>query len=122
MAARGIVLFGHGARDPEWAGPMKRVAARIAARSPETPVGVAFMEFLTPTLNEAVDALAASGVERITVVPVFLAQGGHLKRDVPLLVAEAAARHPALSVTQVLAAGESDGVAEALADYALGVA
>ncbi|MCZ4304362.1 CbiX/SirB N-terminal domain-containing protein [Zoogloeaceae bacterium G21618-S1] len=122
MAAKGIVLFGHGARDPEWAGPMKRVAARIAARSPDTPVGVAFMEFLTPTLNEAVDALAAAGVEHITVVPVFLAQGGHLKRDVPLLVAEAAARHPALAITQVLAAGESDGVVEALADYALGVA
>ncbi|MEZ5626238.1 MAG: CbiX/SirB N-terminal domain-containing protein [Rhodocyclaceae bacterium] len=122
MAGKGIVLFGHGARDPEWAGPMNRVAARIAARAPDTPVRVAFMEFMRPTLDEAVDALVAEGADQVTVVPVFLAQGGHLKRDVPVLVESAAARHPGVSVVQVLAAGEADGVVEALAKYALGVA
>lgn len=120
MAGKGIVLFGHGARDPEWAGPMKRVAARIGARAPHTPVRVAFMEFLSPTLDEAVDALVAEGCAELTVVPVFLAQGGHLKRDVPQLVAAAGARHPQARLRLVTAAGEADGVIEAIADYALG--
>ncbi|MBT0960925.1 sirohydrochlorin chelatase [Denitromonas iodatirespirans] len=122
MAGNGIVLFGHGARDPEWAGPMKRVAARIAERSPQTPVQVAFMEFLSPTLDEAVDTLVAAGCTELTVVPVFLAQGGHLKRDVPLLVETAAERHPQARLRLVTAAGEADGVVEAIADYALGLA
>lgn len=116
---RGIVLFGHGARDPEWAGPMRRMAARIEAQAPTVPVRLAFMEFMTPTLDEAVDQLAVAGVRQIRVVPVFLAQGGHLKRDVPLAVEQAARRHPALGIELVMAAGESAGVVDAIAAYAL---
>ncbi len=115
----GIVLFGHGARDPQWAGPMQRTAARIGEQAPAVPVMLAFMEFMTPTLDEAVDRLVAQGVTDIRVVPVFLAQGGHLKRDVPLAVEQAAQRHPSVSVSLSTAAGEAAGVIEAIAAYAL---
>jgi sirohydrochlorin cobaltochelatase len=115
----GIVLFGHGARDPEWAGPMRRMAARIEAQAPAVPVRLAFMEFMTPTLDEAVDQLVAVGARRIRVVPVFLAQGGHLKRDVPLAVEQVARRHRAVGIEMVMAAGEAVGVIEAIAAYAL---
>jgi len=115
----GIVLFGHGARDPEWAGPMKRMAARIEATAPGTPVALAFMEFMTPTLDEAVDQLVGAGVNRIRIVPVFLAQGGHLKKDVPIAVAQAGERHPAVDMTLATAAGEADAVVDAIAAYAL---
>lgn len=115
----GIVLFGHGARDPEWAGPMKRMAARIEATAPGVPVALAFMEFMTPTLDEAVDALVEQGVARIRIVPVFLAQGGHLKRDVPLAVERAGIRHPDVQMALATAAGEADAVVDAIAAYAL---
>nr|WP_228720693.1 CbiX/SirB N-terminal domain-containing protein [Nitrogeniibacter mangrovi] len=115
----GIILFGHGARDPEWAGPMQRIAARIAALDPACPVSLAFMEFMRPTLDEAVDDLVARGVRSIRIVPVFLAQGGHLKRDVPLAVGRAAERHPAVGLSLATAAGEAEGVVEAIARYAI---
>jgi len=118
-ADQGIVLFGHGARDPEWAGPMRRMAARIEAQAPAVPVRLAFMEFMSPTLDEAVDQLVAAGVGRIRVVPVFLAQGGHLKRDVPLAVAAAARRHETVTIELVMAAGETPAVVDAVAAYAL---
>jgi len=119
IPVQGIVLFGHGARDPEWAGPMRRMAASIEAQAPGIPVRLAFMEFMHPGLDEAVDQLVAVGAGRIRVVPVFLAQGGHLKRDVPLAVAQAATRHPAVEIRLVTAAGEADSVVEAIASYAL---
>lgn len=115
----GIILFGHGARDPEWAGPMKRMAARIEAQAPQTPVALAFMEFMSPGLDEAVDALVGEGVARIRIVPVFLAQGGHLKRDVPVAVEQAATRHPQVVMRLMTAAGEADAVVDAIAGYAL---
>lgn len=115
----GIVLFGHGARDPEWAGPMKRMAARIEETAPGTPVALAFMEFMSPTLDEAVDRLVRDGAGQLRIVPVFLAQGGHLKRDVPLLVEQARARHPGVVMTLVTAAGEAEPVVNAIAEYAL---
>jgi sirohydrochlorin cobaltochelatase len=100
---------------------MQRSAARIAERAPEVAVELAFLEFLTPDLNGAVDRLAARGVRDIVVVPVFLAQGGHLKRDVPVLVEAAAARHAELRLTLATAAGESAEVVEGIASYALRV-
>ncbi len=114
----GIILFGHGARDAAWAGPMQRVAEKLLTDAPQARVSLAFMEFMTPTLDDAVDQLVDAGVGEIVVVPVFLAQGGHLKRDVPMLVDAASARHPGVTLKLVEAAGESPQVVEAIADYA----
>lgn len=114
-----VILFGHGARDPEWAGPMQRVRARMLALRPEVPVELAFMEFISPTLAEAADRLVAGGAKSIAVVPVFLAQGGHLKRDVPALVEALRQRHPGCRVSLTVAVGEAEVVVQAVADYAL---
>jgi len=65
-------------------------------------------------------ALAAEGASRVAVVPIFLAQGGHLKRDLPVLLEEARAAHPGCEITLATAAGEADPVVAAMADNALG--
>lgn len=114
-----IVLFGHGARDPEWAGPMRRIRDAVLARPDAPKVELAFLEFMTPTLPEAIAALARDGVRRVAVVPVFLAQGGHLKRDLPLLLDAARAAHPDCEITLATAAGEAEPVVRAMADYAI---
>lgn len=116
---QGIILFGHGARDPQWAGPMERVRARLAGRRPAPPVELAFLEFLSPTLEEAADRLVAAGVEAIAVVPMFLAQSGHLKREVPAMMEALRQRHPDCRVVLAVAVGEADPVVAAMADYAL---
>lgn len=113
-----VVLFGHGARDPEWARPMQRTRGLLLESEPGLAVELAFLEFMQPTLAEAIDKLVAAGVARVTVVPVFLAQGGHLKKDVPVLVEEARVRHPQCEIRQVLAVGEVDTVVAAIAGYA----
>jgi len=75
-----IILFAHGARDPEWAAPFQRIAARLREVRPNLPVQLAFLELMQPALADAVAGMAADGITRITLVPLFLAQGGHLKR------------------------------------------
>lgn len=119
QADRAVILFGHGARDPDWARPMILVRADMLARAPGERVELAFLEFMTPTLDEIVDELAASGVRQLTVVPMFLAQGGHLKRDLPLLLQAARLRHPACELRLGTAIGEAPGVLRAMADHAL---
>lgn len=114
-----IVLFGHGARDPEWAGPMRRIRERMLAQPDVPRVELAFLEFMQPTLPEAIASLAASGAQRIAVVPVFLAQGGHLKRDLPVLLDEVRQAHPTCTITLAAAAGEAAPVVDAMASYAL---
>ncbi|HRP66855.1 MAG TPA: CbiX/SirB N-terminal domain-containing protein [Thauera sp.] len=113
-----IVLFGHGARDPEWAGPMRRIREAILARPDAPSVELAFLEFMTPTLPEAIAALATAGARKVAVVPIFLAQGGHLKRDLPVLLDTARAAHPHCEILLATAAGEAGPVVSAMADYA----
>ena len=55
-----IVLFGHGARDPEWAGPMRRIRDTVLARADAPKVELAFLEFMSPTLPEAIAAAKRS--------------------------------------------------------------
>ncbi len=73
---------------------------------------------MAPDLGTAIDALLADGVERITVVPIFLAQGGHLKRDLPRLVDEIRERHPRCQIRLAPPAGEAEEVVRAMAAHA----
>ena len=116
---RGIVLFAHGARDPEWALPFQAMRARIVERSPGTPVTIAFLERMAPPLEEAVDSLVAGGATAVTVFPIFMAQGGHLKEDLPRLVEAIRARHPSVVIALEGAAGEAPEVVEAIAGWVL---
>lgn len=110
-----IVLFGHGGRDPRWADPLRAIAARVAAARPGTPCELAFLEFLDPDLVTACRALAARDVRRITVVPVFLSGGGHVLRDLPLLIARATAELPRVAIEVRAPVGERPDVIDAIA-------
>ena len=83
MSDQAIILFAHGARDPEWAAPFGLIQQQLQAARPDVLVLVAFQEFMAPSLDAAVAQSAAQGAQRIVLVPLFMAQGGHLKRDVP---------------------------------------
>lgn len=118
-APTGLILFGHGARDPRWAAPFERLRDLVAARGPDRPVLLAFLESMTPDLDTAVDTLVAAGCRRVAVVPIFIGQGSHLRRDLPQKVDALRGRLPTIDVSVAEAAGEDDAVLAALADYCL---
>jgi len=114
-----ILLFAHGARDPSWADPFRRIAARVREARPGLRVELAFLELMKPALSEAVAGLAASGARRITLVPLFLAQGGHLREDLPRLLEGVRQRHPDLRIDVTSAIGDSSVLTDAIAGWAL---
>jgi sirohydrochlorin cobaltochelatase len=116
---RGIVLFAHGARDPRWAEPFEAVAQRVREREPALDVRLAFLELMTPSLRDAGNALALAGCERIDVVPLFLGAGGHVRNDLPVLVAELRTAHPGVRWHLQRPIGEIDSVIEAMASAAV---
>ncbi|WP_234413837.1 sirohydrochlorin chelatase [Ideonella sp. A 288] len=116
---RGLLLFAHGARDPAWALPFEAVARRCAEQQPDCPVVLAFLEFMTPGLVEAGEALAARGCRQVNVVPLFLGAGGHVRKDIPRLLAELTERHPDVAWRLQPTIGEAAAVVEAMAQVAL---
>ena len=114
-----IILFAHGARDPEWANPLRRVQAAIRQRAGQVTVELAFLEFMAPTLPECVAALVTQGVAEIVVLPMFIAQGGHLKREVPEMLALLRSTYPKVRFSLSGAIGENEIVIQAMAEAAL---
>ena len=49
-----IILFAHGARDPEWAAPFVIIRRQLQAARPDAQVELAFLELRTPWLGGAV--------------------------------------------------------------------
>ncbi|HXI36571.1 MAG TPA: CbiX/SirB N-terminal domain-containing protein [Burkholderiales bacterium] len=111
---QGLVLFAHGSSDPQWAQPFERIALSLQKKLPAVAVVLAFLEHGT-SLEEAIAALAAKGAGSIRVVPVFFGQGGHLKKDLPSLMAQARRAFPGLDLVQDTAIGENPAVIEAIA-------
>jgi sirohydrochlorin cobaltochelatase len=114
---KAIILCAHGARDPTWAEPLRRMLEAIQAQQPGVRVELGFLELMRPTFDEAVDRLADAG--HIVVVPAFIAAGSHLKRDLPQLAANAMDRHPGLEIEISPPVGESPEVIAAIAAFAL---
>ena len=111
---KGILLYGHGARNPEWAEPFHRIRAAIKSRDPKALVEPGFLELMRPTFDEGVACLVEQGATEIVVVPIFMAAardraGAEFTPD----------RHPGLVIELAAPVGEAETVLAAMADYAL---
>ena len=115
MAGRAVILFAHGARDPDWARPFRSLALELAERLPGERVALAFLELMQPSLADCVSALHADGVRALRVVPVFFASGGHLKQDLPELVKSIRSNFNDLDITLEPPVGEQPEVISAIA-------
>ena len=116
---RGLLLFAHGARDPNWALPFEAVVERIRGSAPEVAVALAYLDFMTPGIVDAGDSLAAAGCTRIEVVPLFLGAGGHVRKDLPLLAERLRQAHPEVEWLLRRTVGEDEAVIAAMAQCAL---
>jgi sirohydrochlorin cobaltochelatase len=115
----GLLLFAHGARDPNWARPFTEVAARASAARPDVQVRMAFLEFMSPDLVAAGDELAAAGCARVDVVPLFLGAGGHVRKDLPMILDKLRTAHPGVQWNLRTTVGEQPEVIAALARAAV---
>ena len=82
----GILLCGHGSRDPQAVKEFINVVNKIKSRIPDIPVEFGFLEFNRPIISEALDQLRNLGVERVIALPAMLFAAGHTKNDIPAVL------------------------------------
>lgn len=101
MADTAFVLLAHGSRDPAWAEPFERLARSVGAR-------LAFLELGAPTVSEAVAEAVSEGARVVRLLPLFMAVGRHVRRDIPACVDALRAAHPGCRIELLPALGEND--------------
>ncbi|MBT2398729.1 sirohydrochlorin chelatase [Streptomyces sp. ISL-100] len=96
----GVVLAAAGSRDPESAADTRRTAALLSERLGGVPVIPAYASAASPTVPEALRALAARGRHRAAVASYFTAPGRFAAQSAaaaPWIAAAPLGTHPALA-------------------------
>ena len=83
----GILLLSHGSRLDDGEEVIKAYKEMYEEEFPDMPVEYGFMEIRKPGIPETINKLTSENdLEKIIVVPVFVAHGLHTKRDIPELL------------------------------------
>jgi len=75
------ILLAHGSSNQDWCTTFEKMTA--PACTSHRDVSVAYMELSTPSMEEIIRKAVVTGFKNITIVPLFLAAGKHLKLDIP---------------------------------------
>lgn len=90
----GIMIAGHGSRDPDGVREFEALVELIRSRVPKQVVSHGYLEFSSPTIEEALQANMDAGVNKIVMVPGILLAARHGKNDMPSEMLEMARLHP----------------------------
>ena len=107
-----VILLAHGSRDEAWRSGFEQLADSLADSLGEGRVRAAYLQLSPPTLLDAVTAAAEEGFRQIAVLPLFIAAGGHVMRDVPAQVSAVQKQWSDLQITVLPRIGETPGFVE----------
>lgn len=123
----GIVFLGHGTRLVAGTleclsfthGAELTVRERIGSLGLDVHFRTAFLELHPPSLDTAVEELVALGFQHIVICPLFLFEAGHMKEDIPQLVADTTTRFPNVTLRLLAQSiGSTLDVVRAATDHA----
>ncbi len=128
MVTAGVMICGHGSRDPDGVAEFGAIAQGVRKRLPQYPVESGFLEFATPIISDGLDRLRHRGHSQVLAVPGMLFAAGHAKNDIPSVLKTYEARYPMMRIqyARELGMGDkllraaSDRIREALAASAIG--
>lgn len=81
-----MLLVGHGSKLPYNKELVETTGRLIATQHPDFLVKCAFMNMNDPSIDESLAAFRKEKIDVLVVVPLFLAKGVHILKDIPELI------------------------------------
>ncbi len=78
-----MLLVGHGSTMPYNQELVEKTAALIRANNTDFIVKCGFMNMNKPTIKESMSEFRNEPIDALVVVPLFLAKGVHIEKDIP---------------------------------------
>jgi sirohydrochlorin cobaltochelatase len=116
MSSPRIILLAHGSSDKRWCETFEQLAAPTLASVDNARV--AYMELAEPSIDTIIMDGVAEGITEFTIVPLFLAAGRHLRKDVPAMIEELEKAH-GVSIQLAPPIGENPLLGEAIRDVVM---
>ncbi|WP_417518266.1 sirohydrochlorin chelatase [Marinobacter sp.] len=113
MNSNRIILLAHGSSDKRWCDTFETLANPTLEAVSNSRI--AYMELAEPSLEAVVQDGVAEGAREFTVVPLFLAAGRHLRKDVPAMI-EALEQSTGASIRLSPPIGENPLLGQAIKD------
>lgn len=113
-----LILIAHGSRDSRWRSSVERVVESLRGELGADATRLAYMERTPPTLMDVAREAVAQGTTSLRVLPLFLAEEGHVERDIQPLVDEVRRAFPEVAVEQLAPVGQAPEFRDALAHIA----
>lgn len=107
----GVLIVGHGSRDPNANAEFESVVAACRAARLDLDVVHGYVELARPSLSIALRDLAQR-TNSVVVLPLFLFAAGHVKNDIPLALSQARQDFPGVRFTVVNALGVHPALVE----------
>jgi len=98
MTETGVLICGHGSRDPDAIAEFELVAEALRSRLPDFDFATGYLEFARPTIRDGLAALAARGARQILAIPGMLFAASHVKNDLPWEMNSFLADNPGIDV------------------------
>ncbi|MFD4183903.1 sirohydrochlorin chelatase [Rhodococcus sp. NPDC058514] len=111
-----LIAVAHGSRDPRSARAVAAAVDVIRAQRPDLDVRLCFLDLSAPSVDQAIDSVAADGHSSAVVVPLLLGSAFHARVDLPALLAAGSRRHPGLSLIQADVLGDDARLVSAVRD------
>jgi sirohydrochlorin ferrochelatase len=89
-----VIILGHGSRGNGNDAAIKRVVEAIKMSRSREIVEYAFLQYVQPTPDEALDRCIKQGAKEIVIVPFFMQAGAHVTKDIPDFLYKSRTQHP----------------------------
>lgn len=83
MSKKGMLLVGHGSKLPYNQELVEKTAELIQSKNSDYIVKCGFMNMNKPTIKESMEEFKKEPIETLVIVPLFLAKGVHIEKDIP---------------------------------------
>lgn len=112
-----LIIVSHGSKNKAWLKPVKKLINSLKKKFSRDEVHIAYLENAEPDLKTVLNTL--TNMKRITILPLFISCGNHVKNDIRNDIAKYKRRHRNMKINLFPSLGENPGFEDFIEKIAL---
>ncbi|MFC1530510.1 sirohydrochlorin chelatase [Gemmatimonadota bacterium] len=101
-----LIIIAHGSPKDAWQESVEELLRSLQEEAGEDRVHLAYLRHGSPTMEDVLAEVITAGATKIRILPLFLADGGHVTADIRPLVDEVRSRHGQIDMELLPAVGQ----------------